>query len=453
MSTEANTNLTIQQSSEDFVVSEPWSIENYADGLMDELFADIDCVLDAKGGLSIPTIEPEFVRLQTIRMSSVVLPDTEKSPVSGSTSIGKRQLRKVAVKKPTSPHAGSKNHQNPKSRQWLGKLLTMGVTLGVAIAGFLLVKNSGLFNNFNYQSAQEAVSPSSPMGHQTGLASQVDIQADMVNYMLNSLAAIDRQQTKSNFRSARTTLNANVAAGNGLSGSANDLRRASFASSNGSSITSKLPPPLTANNTSPYSNTTTGVERVYVPIPVYNAPLPMRYAPPSIPGVRSPLPPVPGTQVASRNLQIPSPKTTSNTTNKLGKPLNMFAAVRPGLKSVNVQTTPITLRQPKAPVIPIVPFRVIPPKLPVTVTKTVETQPSSETISPSTTSNYLLEGVLESAQKEKSTALFQVNGVSRRIQIGEGIGTSGWTLVEIANGEAVVRRNGEVRSIYTGQKF
>jgi Type II secretion system protein C len=440
MSTEANTNLTIQQPSDDFVVSEPWSIENYADGLMDELFADIDCVLDAKGGLSIPTIEPEFVRLQTIRMSSVVLPDTAKSPVSSSTSIGKRQLRKVAVKKPNSPHAGSKNHQSPKSRQWLGKLLTMGVTIGVAIAGFLLVKNSGLFNNFNYQSTQEAVSPSSPMGQsQTGLASQVDIQADMVNYMLNSLAAIDRQQTKSNFRSARTTLNANVAPGNGLGGSANGFNRAS------SSIASKLPPP-------PNSNTTTGVERVYVPIPVYNAPLPMRYAPPSIPGIRSPLPPVPGTQVASRNLQTPSTKTTSNTTSQSGKSLNVFAAVRPGLKSINVQTKPITLRQPKVPVIPIVPFRVLPPKLPVTVTKKVDTQPSPEVAS-STTSNHMLEGVLESMEKEKSAALFQVNGVSRRIQIGEGIGNSGWTLVEIANGEAVIRRNGEVRSIYTGQKF
>lgn len=54
---------------------------------------------------------------------------------------------------------------------------------------------------------------------------------------------------------------------------------------------------------------------------------------------------------------------------------------------------------------------------------------------------------------DRSAALFEVNGTPQRIQIGEPIGTSGWTLVSINNQEAIVRRNGEVRSIYVGQKF
>jgi hypothetical protein len=437
MSTEANTHITIQQPSEDFIVSEPWSIENYADGLMDELFADIDYILDPKGGLSISTIEPEFVRLQTVIMSPIVVPNTEVSPVSGSTSVAKQQLKKPTSQRKSSQYSPK---QSKKSQQWLGKLLTLSLTIGVAIAGVIFVKNSGLLNNFNYKSVQEAVSPSGSLGQsQPGLANQVDIQADMVNYMLNSLAAIERQQAKGNFRSAKTMLNANLIPMPG-------------------NVASRLPTPLTANNSSPYINRTTGLERVYVPIPVYNAPLPMRYAPPSIPrGLRSPLPPVPAnSQLASNNLGSPSIKTALNSASKVAKPLNVFAAVRPGLKSVDIQTKPITLRQPKAPIMPLVPFRVLPPKLPLAVAparKPAETQSSPQVASVLTTSNHILEGVLESTNKEKSAALFKVSGVSRRVQIGEIIGTSGWTLVEIANGEAVIRRNGEVRSIYAGQKI
>jgi hypothetical protein len=447
MSTEANTHITIQQPSEDFIISEPWSIENYADGLMDELFADIDYILDHKGGLSIPTIEPEFVRLQTVKMSPIVLPNKERSPVPGTTSVEKQQLKKVARKNPTSHQKNSQHShkERPKSRQWLSKLLTMSLTIGVAIAGVLFVKNSGLLNNFNYKSIQQAVLPTDSLGQpQPGLANQVDIQADMVNYMLNSLAAIDRQQVKGNFRSAKIMLNANAIP-------------APSSSPVNNAIASKLPPPLVANNSSPYTNRITGIERVYVPIPVYNAPLPMRYVPPSVPGVRSPLPPVPAdSQIASKNLRSPSIKTALNSASRVAKPLNVFAAVRPGLKSLDIQAKPITLRQPKAPTMPIVAFRVLPPKLPVAVapaTKTIETQSLPEATSVLTASNHILEGVLESTNKEKSAALFKVSGVSRRVQIGESIGTSGWTLIEIANGEAVIRRNGEVRSIYAGQNL
>ncbi len=63
----------------------------------------------------------------------------------------------------------------------------------------------------------------------------------------------------------------------------------------------------------------------------------------------------------------------------------------------------------------------------------------------------VLIGVLELG--DRSAALFEIDGAPQRIQIGESIGGSGWTLVSIKNQEAIVRRNGEVRSIYVGQKF
>lgn len=64
---------------------------------------------------------------------------------------------------------------------------------------------------------------------------------------------------------------------------------------------------------------------------------------------------------------------------------------------------------------------------------------------------HALVGVLELG--DRSAALFEVNGTPQRVEIGEQIGTSGWSLVSISNQEAIVRRNGEVRSIYVGQKF
>ncbi|MBD2090580.1 hypothetical protein H6F67_12015 [Microcoleus sp. FACHB-1515] len=54
---------------------------------------------------------------------------------------------------------------------------------------------------------------------------------------------------------------------------------------------------------------------------------------------------------------------------------------------------------------------------------------------------------------DRSAALFEVNGSPQRISVGENIGTSGWTLVSVSNDAAVIRRNGEVRSIYVGQQF
>jgi hypothetical protein len=54
---------------------------------------------------------------------------------------------------------------------------------------------------------------------------------------------------------------------------------------------------------------------------------------------------------------------------------------------------------------------------------------------------------------DRSAALFEVNGVARRVYVGESIAASGWTLVEVVNQEAVIRRNGEVLTIYVGQQF
>ncbi len=64
---------------------------------------------------------------------------------------------------------------------------------------------------------------------------------------------------------------------------------------------------------------------------------------------------------------------------------------------------------------------------------------------------HTLVGLLELG--EQSAALFKIDGVTQRVKLGEAIANSGWTLVSVDNQEAVIRRNGEVRSIYVGQHF
>ncbi|MGG6295808.1 hypothetical protein ACQ4M4_15575 [Leptolyngbya sp. AN02str] len=71
--------------------------------------------------------------------------------------------------------------------------------------------------------------------------------------------------------------------------------------------------------------------------------------------------------------------------------------------------------------------------------------------SPGPVVDHVLIGILELG--DRSAALFEIDGVPLRIQLGENIASSGWSLVSVSNDEAVIRRNGEVRSIYLGQKF
>jgi hypothetical protein len=80
----------------------------------------------------------------------------------------------------------------------------------------------------------------------------------------------------------------------------------------------------------------------------------------------------------------------------------------------------------------------------------VPTAPPTNNTAPANPAHALV-GILELG--DRSAALFEINGVSQRVYIGERVGSSGWSLVSVSNEEAVIRRNGEVRSIFIGQKF
>jgi hypothetical protein len=448
----ARTHLIIPEPSEDLITNEPWSIEFYADGLMDELFADIDEILDVSGNLpsqtlrhgsrtpriieetsardwfslssqSATAVASEYEHLPTINVPQIVLPNSLTRTSKTVPQVRNKQVSTVVVDKP-----GVINRPLRTRQSWK-KLLIAGTTIGVAIAGTIYLVNSGLLILFTSKLTQPELYLQQT---QTQPTTKVDVQVELVNYMLGALAIIEKQGEASNRQFANTRFN-----NRGISNPSN------LAVASNQSI-GDLAPPLAANNASPANRSTSVVERIYVP--VYQAPSPMRYAPPPNSGAATQTP-----QVA--NNQSDAVKTAMNTAQPPAKPadVNMVAsAVRPELKPVTVQSAPITVRQQPAslPGLPVAPLR---PAVPSQPAPAVTQQQAYVPISAATVANHTLEGLMELG--EKSVALFQIEGVTRRVNMGESIGISGWTLVDVSNGEAIVRRNGEVRSIFAGQRL
>lgn len=438
---EVSSDIIVPEPSEDLIINEPWSIEFYADGLMDELFASLDEILEgsqfrhrqplrqavaAANDWSYASGQPtlEYDHVQTVEVPQIVLPNTVKRPAQHVTAIRNQSVNTVVVEQAQVTAIGK---VTPTAKLSLSKLLIVGTTLGMAIAGVIYLVQSGvlvlLTSQLNQTNIDNSVAQSSE---------KPDVQAELVNYMIGALAVIDeRDRTSSSPVSSRL---------------ANRVipSTTSVGLSNQQAI-GNLPTPLTANNTTPTpSRANNVVERIY--IPVFQPPTPMRSALPSIPGIAPALPPVAN-----------QPSVVNNTLNQVqsaSKPssVNMIAAaVRPDMKPVAVRNAPVKVQQsPSAlPNLPVIPFGA---NIPRQSTNRETVPVASLTVASSTpVPTHTLEGLLELGNK--SVALFQVNGVSRRISIGESIGSSGWTLVEVSNGEAIVRRNGEVRSIFTGQKL
>ncbi|WP_016951966.1 hypothetical protein [Anabaena sp. PCC 7108] len=406
---EASTHLIISEASEDLITNEPWSIETYAEGLMDDIFTDIDDILDGRRKRPAKTVRTEYASVQTVtvKMPEVVLPQRIQQAVKAISPSKNQQRSALVVNAPTVTAISRRTEQ--KSRG-LNNLLILGASLGLAIVGTVYLTNSRLITNPIAQLTSQTL-PTDQLASPVVL--KPDPQAELVNYMLEALAVIDQQGVTNNQTPAKPgfpDVNLNQT---------NSLALPS------TQPVGTLPPPLAANNVPPVpSRTTNVIERIY--IPVYQAPQPMR-----------PLPQVP---------PIPTQGSAPNPVQPVAKPI-------PEKVSTTSVKTPATATKPA---VNPQPLQIAPPKLPTAKATTPTAVPEkAPTIIQAQASlpgySAELEGLLELGNK--SAALFKVNGVTRRINLGESIGSSGWTLVDVSKGEAIIRRNGEVRSIYAGQKL
>jgi hypothetical protein len=329
-----------------------WSADSYADRLMEDLFSDLDRVLE--GGSQSPKepAAPAYVSLQPIVMPRIELP-----PVAPT----------AAPPAPATPVAKS---TRKRKRGWLSfdKILLVAAGISVSATGMLWLASQQKIKLPKWHWQQLAATSTGTQNVQSSA------DAQFIDYMLRSLASIDRK-----VQASKQSGNASIPPNGQL-------------------------PALSPGNLSQVPSR--GVmERVY--IPVYQAP----------PGL-SALPALPNSTKPTL------PPTAAAPATKVAPAAPVAAAVTP----VRAEPKPPAAQVPKSTDVPI---------------------PSPSTAA--TIYGHTLVGVLELG--DLSAALFEISGVTQKIALGQTIGSSGWTLVSITNQEAVVRRNGEVRSIYVGQKF
>lgn len=432
-----STNSFISDASDDMITNEPWSIESYAEGLMDDIFMDIDTILDGRNKRhynknKYSRSEPsEYVSAPTVTLTmSDILPSTVKLPQEPVTPISNKHSSALVVT--PRPITVMTNKQNSHSLAKLSKLIFVGAALTIASLGFIYLKENGLLTsltNSEYPENSTMETPEDPL-------------LNLVIYMQEALTVIDQKEE----------INASTELKSGLY-STNINQNTALGLPNNPPSSTNLPIPVTAKTPTTPSNrniTQNVIERIYIPMPQSSP----NYQTSVVPNVASiptlaPLPPVSSVPTTVK----PATKTPQTTPVEVWKePIKNFKNnTKISAKPTERKTIETTAKIPELKTQPLPT-----PKLSNTIPPLPTNIPVEE---PATVNQkaYLptyraqLDGLLELGNK--SVALFKIDGISRRISIGESIGNTGWTLVEVSNGEAVVRRNGEVRSIYTGQKL
>ena len=162
------------------------------------------------------------------------------------------------------------------------------------------------------------------------------------------------------------------------------------------------------------------IERVFVP--VYQNAQAQTKAAPSVPSVA-----VPNSSAQLPKVPVPAPVAAA-------------AAIPPGAPAAAA---------PSVPIVPVGSSKLPTPTAPASVAISPANAAAATDTTP--TSNHVLVGVLNLGSR--SAALFNIDGTSQRAYVGDRIGVSDWTLVSVNGQDVQVRRDGEVRSIYIGQRF
>jgi len=390
MISKASTHIIIAEATEDLITNEPWSMEIYAEGLMDELFTDIDNILDVRRKLPNHTVRKESVSKQTVTIDSpqVALPQKLDKRLS---SLKAKQANTLVVTAPSVTAITTRKAQ--KNISILGKVLIAGATLLLTMAiALYLIKSRWLHPLISL--IKLPIFSSQPTDS-AAVNTQPDVEADLVNYMLAALPVIEQQE-----------LTQHLPVKTGFT-STNFKQTNTLALPGTQSTSANIPPSLTLNP--PAISGRGEVERIY--IPVYQKP-----------------------QTISSGVNSLATTAKPESKKLLAAPINTV-----GQLPTNPHVLPVA-----PPKLPVATLPVVRPNLALPAT---ENHPNLALPAYSAK----LEGLLELGKK--SAALFNIDGVTHHINTGEDIGSSGWTLVEVSKGEAIIRRNGEVRSIYPGQKL
>ena len=508
MSENVSTKEAIEEREElatEAIGSKNWSVDSYADRLMDDLFGDLERVLDGGSRLPNQTMPPDVISLRSIEVPQIVLPELI-NPESGQQTV---ETKAVA--------AGEKPEE--KSGKWVDRLLFGGACASLAILSGLWLWNRGELQRLwtliqNRGATEEVVVEKTP----ADLKAEAD--AEFMRYLEQALEAIDREEkiaaaaqttsnqvagTNSGPPEVRVTVNPTLepVPGGITNNQAEALHRIAIAlerisiPNNTVAPTTVIrvpetPPPLSGQTVAPQAS---------APKPAAQAPAPASSTPK--PAAQAPAPassaPKPATQASAPASSVPKPKLSLGqpvsapipsagigqvSTPRLATGLGPVSAPIPSPVPTVIAAAPAPAPAPAEPVEKTAAAPAVPAAASVPASSEASETPVPEAAAPAAPAasepkpaepaaseaepaapevqpglpvsndpsvTHTLTGLLELG--DRSAALFEIDGITNRIKIGENIGSSGWTLVEVKNQEAIMRRNGEVRSIYVGQSF
>ncbi|PSB22955.1 hypothetical protein C7B69_15125 [filamentous cyanobacterium Phorm 46] len=371
------------------VPTETVAVESYADRLMDELFEGVDRAFDGNEVRSESVPPAEFVALKSISVPQIVLSQS----LSPERQRGEKDVAALARQ------VALETTKKQQSKQSFDRIL-----LGAACGSLLLVMGLWLASRSGLVRLPVA---SAPAGETATGAPKIVPDTQFVEYVQRSIVAIEQKKAP--------PANSQLAGVPGV-GTPGTLPSISISGT----------PPPTAGLSTAVNRIANALEQAAAQpgapaLPaqvVIIPPAPVAAAPQTAAASPSPTAPVSGRAIAAAGTRTPlaaSPSPSDSAQTKI----------------LARETEPAPAAQQAAPA--------------------PAPQQSAPATSSAPTSAHTLVGILELGNR--SAALFEVDGVARRIYVGESIGASGWTLAEIKNQEAVIRKGGDVRSVFVGQKF
>jgi len=372
------------------VPTETVAVESYADRLMDELFEGVDRAFDGNEVPSESVPPPEFVALKSISIPQIVLSQSlSPQPQRGEKDVA-AIARQVALE----------TTKKQQSKQSFDRIL-----LGAACGSLLLVMGLWLASRSGLVRLPVA---SAPAGETATGTPKIVPDTQFVEYVQRSIVAIEQKKAP--------PANSQLA---GVPGVATPGTLPSISISG--------TPPPTAGLSTAVNRIANALEQAAAQpgapaLPaqvVIIPPAPVAAAPQTAAASPSPTAPVSGRAIAAAGTRAPLAASPSPSD-----------SAQPKILARETEPAPAPAAGQSAPAAG-------PPSAPAAGTASI--------------SAHTLVGILELG--DRSAALFEVDGVARRIYVGESIGASGWTLAEIKNQEAVIRKGGDVRSVFVGQKF
>jgi hypothetical protein len=382
------------------VPAETVAVESYADRLMDELFEGVDRAFDGSAGLPPDPVAPEFVALKSISVPQIVLSQLTAEP----TRDGKKDVAAIARQ------VALETTKKQQSKQSFDKIL-----LGAAFGSLLLVMGLWLASRSGLVRLPVAVAPQTPAA-----SSKTAPDTQFVEYVQRSLVAIEQKKAPQ--------ANSQLAT---VPGAATPGTLPSISISGA--------PPPTAGLSTAVNRIANALEQVAAQ-PGAPAPQVVVIPPPAqVTVAQAPAAPAQVTVTQAPQTASVSPSPTAPASGRaIAAAGNRTPLAASPSSSESVQPKILARETESAPA-------------PAAGQSAPAPQQSVAAVSSTPISAQTLVGILELG--DRSAALFEIDGVARRIYVGETIGASGWTLAEIKNQEAVIRKGGDVRSVFVGQKF